>query len=36
MSYVISAYIVFYMSIVAYATRLIIKCNYLEKENEDN
>ena len=36
MSYVISAYLVFYISIFIYATRLIIRCNHLEQENEDN
>ena len=34
MSYVISAYLIFYASIFIYSARLIIRCNNLEKNNE--
>gem|GEM_PF-3440623 len=36
MSYVISAYLVFYLSIFIYATRLIVRCGLLEEKNEES
>ncbi len=35
MSYVISAYFIFYVSIFIYSARLIIQCSFLVKNNED-